>query len=645
MAAKARDQRLWNAPWHQLDEEAMGQEVDGIFDLFRTEQAGRRTRYVRNAELYEGRSLGGYSAHSYLSDSRMTTGPYELDRLRLVRSAVSTSVATVYASQKPKPQFQTLGADWSTRRKAYKLDRICECILNQRQDRWINVWAMLIDGVVETALQGTCCIRVTADMTQKRITHTLIPAPDIFFDPAEGRNPCNLFYREPIDEQLALKQWPDAAQAIKGAKEYQWYEKTTASRRRAAKVIELQYAFRLPFDDETPGKWCAVLNGKVVDSGEWTDPTFPFVFIHWEPHRDGPWSSGIADEAGDLADSAGDLSLRLEMRARIAAKKRTYYYKDSVKPDDLALNDEEVCIPVDTGVPYPQESVTPPFTPTEMEFLNSEIRQFWDAIGISQVSAAARREQGVSSGIAMMTLNDTKAGRQLVKAQRYEQAFVDLAHQWIWRLREISEKTKDFKLRWPGKNMLREISFKDNDVDDGMFSVSVAPASSLPHDPAGRQEMVSELYASDMISKDTARQLIGWPDLDSELAMDNSEAEYIDMLIEKYLDAEPGEWSDADYQAPEGFLTNKIGAIRRFSAAWFRARIDQSYLPKEEQLKAEFNIKLLTRYIRELDGLMVQAMEQQAALARPPQQGPAPAGPPMAGPPQGPPQIAPPMAA
>ncbi len=29
----------------------------------------------------------------------------------------------------------------------------------------------------------------------------------------------------------------------------------------------------------------------------------------------------------------------------------------------------------------------------------------------------------------MMTLNDTKAGRQLVKAQRYEQAFVDLAHQ------------------------------------------------------------------------------------------------------------------------------------------------------------------------------------------------------------------------
>ena len=619
-----KDQKMFDAPWHQLDVDEMGKEVAGLFEYYKSDQQGRRTRYVRNAEMYEGRLLGGYSAHSYFADSYTSAGAYGMDRLRLIRSAVSSAVASIYAAQKPKPQFQTLGANWKTRRKAYKLDRICECILNQRQERWINIWSMMIDAGVESVLQGTACIRVTADTLQKRIAHKLIPSPDVFFDPAEGRDPCNLFYREPIDEGLALKQWPEHRVAIRGAREYQWYTRATTTRKRAAKTIELQYAYRLPFGEDDPGKWCAVINGTVVDSGDWEEPTFPFVFLHWEPHREGPWSSGVADEAGELADSCGDLSLRLEMRARIAAKKRTFYVKDSCKPDDLALNAEETVIPIDPGVMFPVSEVTPPFTPTDMEFLNAEIRQFWDAIGISQVSAAARREQGVSSGIAMMTLNDTKAGRQLVKAQRYEQAYVDLAHQWIRRLREIEKETKGFKLRWPGKNMMREIDFSDvSDLDDDMFSVSVAPASNLPHDPAGRQEMVQELFASQMISKDTARQLIGWPDLDSELAVDSSETEYIDMLIERYLDAEQDRWGNEDYQAPEGFLTNKMGALRRFAAAWFRARIDQSYLEPKEQAVAEFNIKLITRYITELDAKMQEArmaeveMQRAAQFARP----------------------------
>src|SRR5688572_32070749 len=59
-----------------------------------------------------------------------------------------------------------------------------------------------------------------------------------------------------------------------------------------------------------------------------------------------------------------------------------------------------------------------PFSPVEMQMLEYAVANFWDSIGISQVSAAARREKGIESGVAMMTLNDTKAGRQLVKADR-----------------------------------------------------------------------------------------------------------------------------------------------------------------------------------------------------------------------------------
>lgn len=590
-------------PWHKQKREEMGQTVFNIMHGFKTQQAGRRERYVRNLELYEGRKMAGYSAHSYLEYNQESQA-FQLDRQRLVRSAVSTAVASLYAPQKPKPQFQTLGSTWATRRKAYRLDRICEGILNQRQERWINVWAFMVDAGVEAALQGVAAIKVTADTTLKRIVHRLAPLPDLFVDPAEGRNPQNLFERAPLDEYTALQLFPKYESAIRGAKEYEWYGRAATASPRATRVIEIVYAWRLPVSEDEPGHWCATIGGTVVDDGEWTAPAFPFVFFMWEPHRDGFWGAGIADEASTIAEETSELDKRLLFREIIASGKKTYYEKGSLNPEDLTLNDAHIGVAIEPGAAMPQESVTPPFSPVEMEYFNAKKSSFWDAIGLSQVSAAARREQGVSSGIAIMTLNDTKAGRQLLKSQRYEQAFVDLAHQYVWRLRELAEDNPEFALTWPGKSLLRTVKWSDADTKDDEFSVSVAPSSALPHDPAGRQEMVQDMYKASLISQETAKMLIGWPDLDSELNIENAESEYIDSLIEAYLDADQETWNASDYQAPEGFIFNKVGAIRRFASAWFRARIDQRTLPPKERLKVEFNVALLSRYIQELDVLM-----------------------------------------
>lgn len=611
------------APWHKQSADEMGPNVQRIVDGYKTEQSGRRSRYIRNLEIYEGRFMAGYSAHSYVGTGD-EEAVYRLDRLRLVRSAVSSAVASVYAPQKPKPQFQTLGATWATRRKAYRLDRICEGIINQRQGRWINVWSFMTDAGAEASLQGIACIKVVADQIKNKIVHELVPLPDVFTDPAEGRNPQNLFQRAPLDEFTAFKMFPKFTSAVRGAKQYEWYGRASATTQRATKVIEIIYAWRLPVSDKEPGKWCAVINGTVVDSGEWTAPTFPFVFLVWEPHRDGIWASGIADEGGALAEECSELDKRLLFREIVASGKRIYYRPDSVNRDDLALNDASVAVPVANGAEYPEESVSTPFTPAELDYLHQRISFFWDAVGLSQVSAAARREPGVTSGVAIMTLNDTKAGRQLVKSQRYEQAYVDLAHQYVWRMRELAEEDPEFTITWPGKSLLRTVKWTDADTEDDAFSVAVAPSSALPHDPAGRQEMVQDMYKASLISQETAKTLIGWPDLDSELNVENSESEYIDSLIEAYLDADADTWGQADYQAPEGFIFNKVGAIRRFASAWFRARIDQRTLPPAERLKAEFNLSLLSRYIRELDALMQPPPDMPPDAPGPDQLGAAP---------------------
>lgn len=602
-------------PWYLRPDPEMGSEIQRLVDWLKTGSAGRRTRYQRNVELFERRRLSGYSAHTYESGTGTEDDEdFGLDRLGLIRSAVASAVSSIYAPQKPKPQFQTMGADWATRRRAYKLDRVCEGVINQEQGRYQTVWSLMVDAGVECALQGTACVWVRADKERGRIVHELVPSVDVLVDPQEGRDPQNFFFRRPLAQDEALRLWPKARRAIEGAKPYEWYGGARASAPRTAKVVEVAYAYRMPTGKDRPGRWACVVNGTVVDSGDWTAPRPPLVFLRWEDQRDGFWASGLGHEGGRMARECGELDLRLYVREVVASGTKVFYEQGTVKPDDLVLNDATVAIPVAPGAAFmPTIQQTVPFSPMELDFLHSKVTSFWDAIGISQVSAAARREQGVQSGVAIMTLNDTKAGRQLLKAQRFEQAFVDLARQYVWRIRELAEDDPSFEVRWTGKALIRSVRWTETDVEDDMFDVTVAPASALPHDPAGRQEMVQDMLKAALISQETAKSLMGWPDLESEMSVETAESEYVDSLIERYLDADPETWTAADYEGPQGFLQDKVGALRRFASAWFRAKVDQSYLPRSEKRKVEFNLGKLTRYMKELDKLMA-----------PPPQGPAP---------------------
>jgi hypothetical protein len=210
--------------WNRQKPEDMGSAIQALLDGYKKDQGGRVTNYVRNLELYEGRDLGGYSGHAYQS-FRWNDDGFENDRLMIIRSMARTGVAEIYGQQKPKPQFQTLGATWSVRRKAKRLDKICEGILNQRQGRWINVWQfMLREAGPECILQGVAPIKVTADLKFKRICHELVPHVRLFTDPAEGRNPQSLFEVAPISQAGALARWPGAEQkqAIEAAKAFDW---------------------------------------------------------------------------------------------------------------------------------------------------------------------------------------------------------------------------------------------------------------------------------------------------------------------------------------------------------------------------------------------------------------------------------------
>jgi hypothetical protein len=69
--------------WWTLPKSEMGGEIKSLLDGYKRDQAGRRTRFLRNLSLYERRSMSSYSAHAYQSSDEGDAR--ERDRLGLVR--------------------------------------------------------------------------------------------------------------------------------------------------------------------------------------------------------------------------------------------------------------------------------------------------------------------------------------------------------------------------------------------------------------------------------------------------------------------------------------------------------------------------------------------------------------------------------
>lgn len=611
--------------WAEQEGDELGGTISRTVDHFRRSQRGRVDRYLYNQSLFEGRRLTGNPTSDYLAADGESGEWTNQDRLRLIRSAVQTAVADVYARQKPKPQFLTSGADWRIRRRAKKWDKLCEGILAQRQGRWIDMWAMAADAAAEAVLQGIAPIRVLWNDVQERLEHELVPHIDLFVDPLEGREPQNLFYAQPFGEAKALRMWGEEEgiseeekykriRAIKGAPDYSRFLINALDSPRASRIIRQDCAWQLPMGPDDPGKYAIAINGVLMYEAEWTAPSFPFAWIRWEDHRDGFWASGLADEGRVLASDAGELDGRLIARAIVASGKRTYVTEGSVNKQDMLANDEEVIVEVAAGALDPREQTVPPFAAGEFEFAQARKQYFWDAIGISQTNAAARREPGPDSALAIRTQNDINTGRQMQKSKNFENFFVDLAHQYVWRLTEVAETKPEHIIRWPGKTVMNEIKLEDARIPQDSFFIRVAPASQLPNDPAGRQAMIQQAFNSGWISADTAKSLVAWPDLDKELEGTQAESEYIDMLLDRYLDADEATFDEAvDYESPEGMLMNKERALLRFLQTRFQAKVEKA---------PEYNIQLLTRYIREVEAELSASRQAEAAM----QQGqPAPA--------------------
>lgn len=623
----------------QLDGDELAHEVWGIAEDLRKNNTAFRARCLEMLCRYEGRKLEGLYAGAYTVNGAQAQD----DRLyRAGRMLVGALQAEIVGSGRPKPAFITSGADWKVRRRAKKLDRFTEATLCQEQDTYADAWELVADVLLDCLILPFGFIK---SVPYERMNFERGLPWELLVDPVEAHRgkPQNIWHSFLMDRDKVLDQFGDteelraaieSAPAATGADDGDISFDRIGMARRAAESIRVVQWWRLPISKDKPGKTGYFIDGKALDVKPWTRNDFPITVLRFTRERLGFGGVSLMEEVSSLEDIVNDTGKFMNEKIRICSGRRVYYTENSIAEEHLESNEAETFIPCAPGS-MPNEVTPEALSQSEVQWFNLNWSKLFELPGVSQMMATSQIEPGVTSGIGMRTRAALASKRFSVPSKMYEGAFISLAKQAVRGTRDLAEENPEFSVKWPGRRFLNEIAWNDVNLEEDQYEVSIQPSSMLQREQAGILSTAQELLAAGQMSPIAFKSVISQTaDLESILNRDTAESEYLDKMIDRYLDADEEEWEAGDYEEPDGHISDKIAALVQLTQAYFEARCDDA---------PDFNLDLLRRYIKTLDKQVQDAqafaaqMQAQAAApvagaaGTPPVQGPIPPPAPASG--------------
>lgn len=586
--------------WWKLDGDELAKYVYDLGCQLENSQQVNVDRAKASIELYSGRVFTGDSllptGGELLSDE---TDLYDLD-YNLSRAGVNTVHAEIAGRQKPTAKFQTSGADWRTKRRAKRLEKYCSAQLYQRQGQYLNAWQLMESVFRDACITGFGACKVFSD--DDRVYMERTHAWELFVDANEAKHgdPQNLFHVYDMDVDKAIEYFVDDPESDEGKVLVMSIESAGESKAgsdaespRVVQTIKIVEAWHLPCGN-SPGRHVFSTADTLLHDEEWDRYSFPFVFIRWEEEVVGWRGIGLVEQGESMHREITYNAKKLQERFRLCGHRRIYYHEGSIDEKLLESNETEVFVPVAVNAQFPQEKPPQPVSEAETMWLENNINFWFQMTGVSQMRASSRKEPGVTAGVAIRTLNDMQTARFALPAKAYENAYVQLVEQIICCSKEIGAKVRT--------QHGEEIDWTEVELPEDQINITIAPTSSLPNDPAGRMQMIQELYSAGVIGMETFKSLLGWPDLEKEMNNQTAQSRYLEKIFDSILDGSPA-------PSPEPLIPDKNMALMQAVQVYLEAMYDDA---PEEVLQE------LRGWIEELDVMIkdatIAAAEAQAEV-------------------------------
>lgn len=558
----SKRERSIKARWWEVPEGDLATAVTDAGKDLRDRSADRHAMFIRWARLYENCEFDSFTGRDYATSMvRQALTGVGVMSLNVGASCVDTLTAKV-TKNRPRPMFLTSGGSWDMQIKARNLDRFMRGFFYDtklhRESRSV---------FVDSCEFGTGFGHFFP-AGDKKLGFERVTPNEILVDDLDGQygSPRQMFRMKLVDTDVLKRLFPKKAQEIDDAsKDDRASFDVDTSEDVAENTVEVWEAWHLPSGEGAKdGKHVIAINNCVLFEEGWRIDKFPFVPLRFKRRTTGFWGKGVIETVHPIQVELNRVVRSISLQMQRKGKGRTFVQVGSkVVASHLTNNDGGDIVQYVGAQPVVDNQNA--IAQEEFNYVLQLRQQAFQEVGISELSAAAKKPSGLDAAVALREYNDIESERFAPQHQEWEQYFLDCADLAI-DLISKQHRWKSYKVKVPGKRDLTEVDWAEVDIERDAFVMQMWPVSSLPQTPAARYQKVKEMMQDGFIEKPVAQRLLEFPDIEAESNLGNAMIDDADATISAILDADKPEVPTLEpYQ-------NFDLIIQRANAAYLYAR-------------------------------------------------------------------------
>lgn len=504
---------------------------------YRYRQASIHSRLYSNVPLF---GIAGNTLGKMADGGRGTNLPMDRPTMNVIQSCVDTLVSRITQSR-PRPVFLTDNGDYKERNLAKRLNNF---ILGEFfYSKAYQLGELMLR---DASVLGTGCLKIYED-AEKRVALERVLFTELLIDPNDGLwgDPRQLYQLKLVDRDVLAEMFPEHKSMIMRA-EQAYPDLQQDSSKTVSDQVMVVEGWRLPSSKESgDGRHTiSCTSGTLLDE-EYAKQKFPFVFMNFSPRLLGFFGQGLSEQLMGTQVEINKLLMTITRSINLVGVPRVFV-EDGSKVVKAHLNNEVGSIVTYRGT-KPQYEVAPCVPQEIYAQLQRLVDYAYQQSGISSLAAASQKPAGLDSGAAIREYDDLQTDRFAALSKRYDNFFVELAYQVIDLAKDIAERDGSYTTVYPNKNGTKEVDLPAASMLEDTYVIQCFDASSLPRDPAGRLQKITEMIQSGMISIPEGRRLLDYPDLDQNEKLANASEERILQILDRIVE-------DGEYTPPDPFM-------------------------------------------------------------------------------------------
>jgi len=535
-AKKSNRMMSW---WKEKDEDKTAQALISTAAYLKDAQAYRQRQAAVYTRLYGNRSLFSFVGANITKIDMNSGLPTDKPTYNLVQSATDTLISRI-TQNRPAPTFLTDNSDYKERNLAKQLNNFILGEFYQTKTYEMAEY-ILKDAIV----LGTGCLKVF-ETQDKKVGIERVLNTELLVDMNEAikSDPRQLYQVSLVDRDVLIENFPKFKKTIEKA-EKGFPDNSAESSKSVADLVIVVEGWHLPSGkDAGDGRHTIACSaGLIYDDKEWDKDRFPFVFMHYSKNFLGFWSQGLAEQIMGTQLGLNEIIWTISQAIRLVGVPRVFQENSSKVVSSHHENNVGVVVKY-TGI-KPSYEVAPCNAPELYAERDKLIKYAYEQCGVSQQQSAGQIPQGLESGEAQRTYDNIATDRYAALSRRYDNMFKDLAYLMTDQAMDIAKRDGKYQTIFPDKNGTKEIDLPKMDLLKNPFVIQCFNMSSIPRDPAGRAQWITERVQSGMISIREGRRLFDFQDLGQVEILANASEEriyqYLDEIVEngKYTGPDP----------------------------------------------------------------------------------------------------------